>query len=84
MATVNANSEVTVLAIVKDALKRGGFDGLFNPLLDCACELSDLEPCGSMGSNCSAGYRAPCDCGDHDCHIQQEKPECGGEDDDSS
>jgi len=41
------------------ALERGGFDGLFNDDLDCACVLEDLMPCDSPCMECCPGYRQP-------------------------
>lgn len=63
-----------VKAIVRLYLTANGFDGLFNGDADCACLTDDLEPCGGMSSQCAAGYKAPCDCGEHDWHITVERP----------
>ncbi len=56
-------------------LGRCSMDGLYAED-ECACKLDDLAPCGEMQESCRAGYLAPCgeDCGDHDWHIQEEKP----------
>jgi len=56
--------------ILQDWLFTHGYDGLFDNDGECACELDDLMPCGEPSPNCTAGYRAACDCGDHDFHIR--------------
>lgn len=68
----------SVREIVAEYLKANGFDGLFSDGGDCACELSDLMPCGrdwDCTSDCEAGYRVPCPpaCGDHDWHMAEKK-----------
>jgi hypothetical protein len=71
---------MTVLTIVEEYLGAHGYDGLFNvkegvpPFNDdgyntCSCELRDLYPCGAINGNCQPGYKVPCNCGDHDWHI---------------
>lgn len=60
---------LTVLQIVEDRLRADGFDGLTHCDGECACLIADLAPCGEIGGNCEAGYRVPCECGDHDYHI---------------
>lgn len=68
---------MTVAEIVKDYLKREGYDGLYEAG-ECACKVDDLIPCCDDVSiaDCEAGYLAPCppDCGEHEWHIQAEKP----------
>jgi hypothetical protein len=60
--------------IVLKYLKENGYDGLFND--ECGCVLDDLVPCsGEDFSTCQPGYRVPCDCGEHDYHIVDKKPE---------
>jgi len=70
----------TVQAIVEDYLKTNGYDGLYNAAADCACDLSDLMPCGFDCSACKPGYRVPCRCGEN-ClfDIVSEKPVKGGD-----
>ena len=48
----------TVIQMVKIYLDTNAFDGLFNPC-GCACEKSDLAPCGEIDGDCQAGYYAP-------------------------
>jgi len=60
---------VDVLDIVLKYLEDNGYDGLFNADLECGCERTDLAPCSSIDEHCGAGYKFPCDCGDHDYHI---------------
>ena len=55
--------------IVEQFLREHGFDGLWNFDGECACELSDISPAACMTEDCKAGYRQPCDCGDHEWHI---------------
>ena len=57
-------------------LAENGYDGLFCPNDDCACQLSDLFPCGEFGDDCEAGYKEPCPdgCGEHEFHILRDKP----------
>ena len=46
-----------VLDIVKDYLKSNKLDGLYSDGGECACELSDLQPCGENFSECSPGIK---------------------------
>lgn len=63
-------------------LQKHGYDGLWNPDGDCACQVSDLYPCGERGDNCSPGYKIPCPqgdgcdlgCGQNGWHISSSKP----------
>ena len=71
----------TVVEIVKAFLKQNGYDGLYNTDRYCRCQLSDLVPCGEIGSDCQAGFKVPCPGGDDyeaygDCdfHIQGTNP----------
>jgi hypothetical protein len=65
---------MNVSKIIAEYLKTNGYDGLMNEN-DCACELSDLIPCGEDFSLCEPGWKKPCDCGDHEFHITNFKPE---------
>jgi len=63
---------MTVLEIVEAYLRKENFDGLYNEMGECSCELADLVPCGSWGTDCMPGIKAPCDgsCGEKcDLHI---------------
>lgn len=66
--------KIPIKKLVEKYLTDNGFDGLFCPNT-CACKLADLMPCGEdcFDEDCEAGYLAPCDCGDHDWHIQTDK-----------
>jgi hypothetical protein len=66
---------VNVSEIISGYLKANGYDGLMSEN-DCACELSDLMPCGEDCSTCEPGYKIPCpeSCGEHDFHITTKKP----------
>lgn len=61
--------------ILIDYLKTHRFGGLFNDVVDCGCGISNFAPCGEIQLDCEAGYEVACDCGEHDCHIQRDKPE---------
>lgn len=65
-----------VLEIVKQYLKKNGFDGLFNANGECACHVDALCPCDGCFAECEPGYRVEgCDCGQGcDYHIVREKP----------
>jgi len=65
---------MTVIEIVREYLKREGYDGLFNAESECGCLFDNLAPCSFMCDECEAGYKHPCTCGDHDWHIEREKP----------
>ena len=67
-------SNPTVLEIVEDYLKRNGFDGLYNSELECGCSISNLNPCGDIKNDCTAGYQVeapPKD--DYDNYIYNSK-----------
>lgn len=68
----------TVLEMVDQYLKAHGYDGLFRPDGECACQTSGLAPCDEIGTDCEAGYYVagcPEDCGEgHTFHITREKP----------
>lgn len=55
---------MTVHEILKTYLKNEGYDGLYNSLVPCGCELKDLMPCDGEGvGDCEPGYKVPCDPG---------------------
>ena len=66
-------------SIVAGWLAENGYDGLYSRH-DCACEVSDLMPCGEPGQDCAPGYKGPCvpsECaadGDCDWHIHVARP----------
>lgn len=60
----------TIQQIIKDYLVAHDFDGLFCEDIDCACVVDDLMPCGNPYPDCTPGKRVPCDCGEHDYHIE--------------
>lgn len=49
----------SVRDIVAEYLKEKGYDGLYNDS-NCACEISDLIPCGNGCEDCEAGYKINC------------------------
>ena len=69
--------QLNVLQIVEERLRADGYDGLTHCDGECGCLISDLAPCGDMLDTCEAGYRVPCECGDHDYHIATERPAPG-------
>lgn len=58
--------------LVAGALRKGGFDGLAHPDLECGCLLKDLMPCDEPSPECVPGRKVLCpeDCGDHNFHIR--------------
>lgn len=66
-----SNPDVTEM--VRQFLIASDFDGLYS-VGECACLKDDLAPCGEIKDDCRAGYKAPCDCGDHDWHVQESRP----------
>lgn len=61
------SEDMTIQEIIKRFLLENKYDGLFND--DCACENAHLFPCSQVDVSCEAGFKVPCDCGDHDFHI---------------
>lgn len=47
----------TALEIIKQYLIDNDYDGLANETIECGCELSDLQPCGSDFSQCKPAYK---------------------------
>ncbi len=43
--------------IVKRWLKENGYHGLYSDGGECACQLSDLQPCGENFSDCIPGIK---------------------------
>ena len=43
--------------VIKDFIKESDYDGLYNIDGECACELSDLQPCGENFSDCILGIK---------------------------
>ena len=68
----------SVYEIVKTYLQENGFDGLYNSELECGCPISNLNPCGDMKNDCTAGYevKAPPgdDCDYYICDSKDDKP----------
>ena len=70
-----------VQEIVEAHLKANGYDGLYNFVGECGCEVSDLDPGNCFEASCEPGYKEPCtgdNCpldGDCDWHISPKKPE---------
>lgn len=62
-----------VYEILSEYLVKNGYDGLYNDDTSCGCDLSDFCYCGCPTVECTAGYKAPCDCGNHTFHIQKAK-----------
>jgi hypothetical protein len=61
------------LEIIYKYLEDNGYDGLTNINGECACDLSNIGPCGENLSSCQPGYKVSCDCGEHDYHITTQK-----------
>lgn len=47
----------TILEIVAEHLRDGGFGGLVQGDAQCGCELSDLNPCGETFATCKPAYK---------------------------
>jgi len=60
---------MNVKDIVAKYLKQNGYDGIYYPG-ECACKIDDLAPCGESLLECIPGYEKPCDCGEHEWHIE--------------
>ena len=71
-------SNLTVLEIIREYLKKNGFDGLYNRELGCGCSINNLNPCGDINIDCTAGYQveAPpgADYDDYICGSKNDKP----------
>jgi hypothetical protein len=48
---------MNVKEIIEKYLKENEYDGLVQEDCECACEISDLFPCGCEYQTCRAGYR---------------------------
>lgn len=70
---------MTVKEIVEKYLRDNRYDGLCHTDSECGCSLGDLVPCCEDCTSCEPGYKAPCDCGDHDYHIVTKKHKGEGE-----
>ena len=70
----------SIRAIVEEYLHKHKFDGLWDDDgggCACACEITDLAPCGEPNyEHCRVGYKTKCprSCGEHDFHIVARKP----------
>jgi hypothetical protein len=51
--------DMTVIDLLRDALKRHGYDGLGNADAGCACLLDELAECGEICNDCEAGHSDP-------------------------
>lgn len=65
---------MNVRDIVRECLKANGYDGLY-VAGECACQLSDLAPCGERDDACKPGYFVPCNCGCGGFHIGEREAE---------
>lgn len=55
-----------VKSIVKNHLMIYGYDGLYNPFRDCACNLNDLMDCEFNCFECVPGHYRELDPGDEE------------------
>jgi len=66
-----------VTDIVIEYINKNGFDGLYNPDLECGCGLDDFFHCGDLKMECTTVYRhesaetCPLDC-NMDCFNNKE------------
>lgn len=72
--TVEKKPGVICEDIIEEHLKQHGYDGLFNDVHGCACDLDDLCPCCDSFAGCQPGYKTRCDCGEHDYHMVESFP----------
>lgn len=69
-----------VREMIKTELEKRGYEGLYEPDGECACETDDLFPCGQCFGeigNCKPGWKVPCpeECGEgHVWHIMEIPP----------
>jgi hypothetical protein len=77
--TASEMKNPTVMDIIKEYLKRHGYDGLYCAG-ECACQVSELVPGCDMSMECRAGHFQPCppECGEHEWHIGPKKEARGG------
>lgn len=68
---------MNVLDMVRIQLTVNGVDGLFNPNQDYGCLLNDdFASCSRLLDypgpypDCEEGNEIPCDCGEHDYHVE--------------
>ena len=68
--------KMTIQELINEVLKERGYDGLFCPDADCACEVDHLFPCDQICIDAEPGYKVPSDGGDveRDWMIVREKP----------
>ena len=75
--TTKSKAEINrdVFDIVVEYLVQRKYDGLHNEDVGCACALAyEITACGELRGECIPGHMQPCDCGEHDFHIGEEKP----------
>jgi hypothetical protein len=64
---------MTVIEIVRQYLKQHGFHGLYDPDIECGCQLDDFMPCSSATKEtCMPGHKIKCNepyCGCNGYHI---------------
>ncbi len=70
--------------IVKEYLKKNGYDGLCNPEIPCGCGLDDFQPCGEDFAECEPAYKNTCKTCRRDWYCSERKvinacEECAGE-----
>ena len=61
MKVGRGHEQMDIKSIIKNYLRENKFEGLWNPSLECACEIKDLMPCDEAMSDCEPGYKVPCD-----------------------
>ena len=49
-----------MLKVISDYLGANGFNGLYNPVNECACDKLDLAPEDCLGCDCRPGYHKRC------------------------
>jgi len=69
---------MNVETIIREWLKKNGYDGLCNPSISCGCFIEDLQPCESVMIDCEPAYVHVCDeCKEKDaCPDYEEGGHC--------
>jgi len=64
-----------VAHVVELWLRANGYDGLYNTEGECACELTDINPCGEICDLCCAGHYKDVPGSEFDFEIGTRTPE---------
>jgi len=59
---------MNVYDVLKWYMEANGYDGLYNNIQECSCDIKSLCNCGGFDSDCFFGYQVVCD----DCEGKEE------------